>query len=86
MGGSSTHKSCLCSHGCMNKWGVNYWETYTPVVNRMSVRAMINLRILRELHTKSVYIFLAYTHAAVKSEIFTELPIGFGFEGEHPGE
>ena len=30
-------KSCLCTHGGMQKWGVNYWETYAPVVNWISV-------------------------------------------------
>ena len=30
--------------------------------------------------------FLAYTQYDVKSEIFMELPIGFGFEGGHPRE
>ena len=75
------HKYRLCAHGGMQQWGVNYWETYSPVVNCISVRAMITLSILRELHTKSVDFFLAYTKADVKTEIFMELPIGFGFEG-----
>ena len=68
----------------MQKLGVNYWETYSPVVYWMSVRAILTLRILRELHTKSVYFVLACTQADVKSEIFMELPILFGFEGDHP--
>ena len=35
----------------------NYWETYSPLVNWMSVRDMITLIILREIHTKPVYLF-----------------------------
>ena len=31
------HKARLCAHGGMTQWGVNYWETYSPVVNWMSV-------------------------------------------------
>ena len=46
--------------------------------------AMLTLRILRELHTKSVDFVPAYTQADVKSEIFMELPIGLGGEGAHP--
>ena len=57
MGGLSTHKDRICSYGGMQKWGVNYWETYYPVVNWMSVRAMLNPSILRELHTKPVDFF-----------------------------
>ena len=52
----------------------------------MSVRAMLTLTIIRELHTKSVDFVLAYTQADVKSEIFMKLPIGFGVEGAHPKE
>ena len=26
------HKARLCAHGGIQKWGINYWETYTPVV------------------------------------------------------
>ena len=60
------HKYRLCVHGGMQKWGVNCWETYYPVVNWMCVRVMLTLIILRELHTRSVYFFLSYTQAGIK--------------------
>ena len=47
-------KSRLCAHAGMQKQGVNYWETYSLVVNWMSVRAIIALIILIGIHTKSV--------------------------------
>ena len=50
----------------------------------MSVRAMINLSILREFHTKSVDFVLYYTQADFKTEIFMELSIYFWVEGAHP--
>ena len=31
------HKAHLCTHGVMQQFGVNYWETYAPVVNWISV-------------------------------------------------
>ena len=52
----------------------------------MSVKAMLTLIILRELHTKSVYFVLTYNQADVKLEILMELPIGFEVEGDHPRE
>eukprot|EP00957_Ditylum_brightwellii_P117134 8933615-Ditylum_brightwellii.AAC.1 len=27
------HKACLCAHGGMQRWSVDFWETYSPVVN-----------------------------------------------------
>ena len=78
------HKSLLFDHVGMQKWGLNYWDTYSPLVNWMSVRSMLTLSILRELHTKSVYFVMTYTQSDVKTEIFMELFIGFGVEGSHP--
>ena len=65
---------------------VNYWATYSPVVNLMSISAMLTLSILRELHTKSVDFFLSYTQADVKTDIFMELNIDFLVKGDHPRE
>ena len=51
-------KICPCSHRDMQKWGVYYWDTYSPLVNCMFVRAIITLIILRDIHNKSV-VFLS---------------------------
>ena len=68
----------VCSNG-----GMNYWDTCYPVVNWISVKAILTRSILRELQTKSVYFVLAYTQSDVKTEIFMELPIGFEVEVAH---
>ena len=78
------HKSCICSHGGMQQWGVNYWENYSPVVNWISIGVMLILNILRDIHNKSVYFVLVYTKADIESKIFMELPIEFWVEGYHP--
>ena len=70
----------------MQQWGVNYCKTYYPVVNFMSIRAMINLSILREIHTNSVDFVLDYTQSDVKTDTSMETPTGFGVEGGHPRE
>jgi len=31
------HKARLCAHGGMQQWSVSYWETYSPVVNMLTV-------------------------------------------------
>ena len=32
------HKDRLCAHGGQHQWGINYWETYAPVVNWVNIR------------------------------------------------
>ena len=82
--GSLIKKACLCDHGYMQKLGMNDWNTYSPVVNWMSIRTMPNMINLIDIHTKSVYFVLAYTQADVKADIFMELSILFRVEGDHP--
>jgi len=37
------HKARMCAHGGMQQWGTNYWETYSPVVNMVTVRLILLL-------------------------------------------
>ena len=37
------HKARIYAHGGMQQWEVNYWETYAPVVNCISVRFLFVL-------------------------------------------
>ena len=59
-------KSLLWDHGVMHQWGMNYWDACSPVVNSVSVRSMLTLSILIDIHTKSVYFVLAYTQSDMK--------------------
>ena len=44
----------------MQEKGVNYWKTYAPVVKWISVRIMLTLAEIENLHTKSIDFVLAY--------------------------
>ena len=70
------HKARLCAHGGMQIYGENYWDTYAPVVNWISVRIMLSLAIIHKLHTTSIDFFLAFPQAEVDVEIYMEVPIG----------
>jgi histone deacetylase 1/2 len=76
------HKARLCAHGGMQTWGVNYWETYAPVVNWFSVRTLMVLSILNDLETRSIDFVLAFPQADLDVDIYMELPFGFDFEGK----
>ena len=54
------HKARLCCHGGQQQWGVNYWDTYAPVVSWSSVRTLMTLSRLHNLHTKYVDFAQAY--------------------------
>ncbi len=37
------HKARLCAHDGIQQWGTNYWETYSPVVNMVTVCLILML-------------------------------------------
>ena len=79
------HKARLNAHGGMQRWGVDYWETYAPVVNWISVRLILVLSIIHGLETKAIDFVLAFPQAELEHDIFMELPYGFryGKKGEY---
>ena len=42
------HKYIICAHGVMQQWVVNYWETYDPVINWISVRSLLSISSMHE--------------------------------------
>jgi len=76
------HKARLCAHGGMQQWGENYWETYSPVVNMMSVRLLLLIAKIHNLDTKAIDFVLAFPQAELDVDIWMQLPIGFQVDGE----
>ncbi len=70
------HKARLCAHGGMQQWGENYWETYSPVVNMLSVRLLLAIAHIHGLETKSIDFVLAFPQAEIDIDIWMEIPDG----------
>ena len=75
------HKARLNAHGGMQTWGVDYWETYAPVVNWLSVRTMMTLSVIHDLESRSIDFVQAFPQADLEVPVWMELPWGFGREG-----
>ena len=75
------HKARLCAHGGMQRWGEDYWETYSPVVNWVTVRTLMALSLIHGLETKSIDFVLAFPQADLDTDVYMELPFGFDFAG-----
>jgi len=70
------HKARLNAHGGMQVYGENYWDTYAPVVNWISIRMMLTLSIIHNLYTTSIDFTLAFPQAEVETTIYMEVPLG----------
>ena len=61
----------------MQEWDENYWETYIPVVNMITVRLLLALCNFHKLESKSIAFVLAFPQADLEVDIWMELTIGF---------
>jgi hypothetical protein len=76
-GNLKKHKAQLCAHGGMQTWGQNYWETYAPVVNMVSVRILLAVAKIHGLSSKSIDFVHAFPQADLEVPVYMELPLGF---------
>jgi hypothetical protein len=76
------HKARLCAHGRMQQLGTNYWETYSPVVNMVTVCLILLLAQIFKLDSKAIDFVLAFSQAELDVDIWMYLPICFQVDTE----
>ena len=74
-------KARLCARGFMQEQGVDYDDTYSPVVAWSTVRLLLILSILQNYKTKQIDFTLAFVHAPLDPGTYVEMPRGFEFDG-----
>ncbi|KAL7465130.1 hypothetical protein ACHAXS_005455 [Conticribra weissflogii] len=73
-------KACFCVNGSWQKHGVNYFESWSPIVQWATVRLMIILSLILQLETAPADITAAFLHAKLKPTdppIYVQQPHGF---------
>ena len=68
------HKARLNLHGGKQIYGMNYYETYAPVVTWFAIRLMIIFGILFQWSLRQVNFIMAYPPAPIEMDIYMELP------------
>ena len=82
-GSLSKYKARLCVHGGQEQHGIHFWDTFAPVVSWMSVRTLLVLSKIHNLHTKSIDFVQAYPQADIKVTIYLHTPQGVSFGDKH---
>ncbi len=67
----------------MQQRGTNYWETYSPVVNMVTVQLILLLTRIYKLDSKAIDFVLAFPQAKLDVDIWMYLPIGFQVETDN---
>ena len=75
-------KARLCAHGGMQTYGQNYWETYAPTVNWISIRFLLIIAQILDLNTQAIDFVLAFPQADLDVPVYMELPAGMDLEGK----
>jgi hypothetical protein len=70
------YKARLNLHGGKQVFGMNYFETYAPVVTWFAIRLLIILVILFSRTAKQVDFIMAYPQAPIEMDMYMELPHG----------
>jgi hypothetical protein len=68
------YKARLNIHGGMQNYGVNYWETYSPVVNWFLICLSLILALLFSWHARQIDFVLAFPQANVECDLYMHLP------------
>jgi hypothetical protein len=71
------HKARLTVHGGKQEKGINFWETYSPVVSWFSIRFFLLLSMLQGWHTRQLDFVLAYPQADIECDMYMSIPSHF---------
>ena len=69
-------KARLNVHGGRQVHGINYWETFSPVVTWITIRILLILTILNKWYSRQVDFVLAFPQAKIETDMYMELPRG----------
>ena len=72
-------KARFCARGDQQLAGIDFFETYAPVVQWTTIRLMFILEILLGLKSKQGDVLCAFLHADLEpgENVFVEMPLGF---------
>ena len=74
------NKGILYAHGGMEQCGVNYWETYDPLVNKTIVRSLLSISSIHRFPSRSTESLIYFTQAELDVYVFMHIPLGMGVD------
>ena len=77
-------KARFCARGDQQLEGIDFFETYAPVVQWTTVRLMLILEILLQLKSKQGDVTAAFVHANLEEneKVYVRMPLGFRQQGK----
>jgi hypothetical protein len=76
-GAVSRYKARFVAKGCSQREGINYTETFSPVIRLASLRDFFSIAAARDLELGGLDIDTAFMHAPIKEDVYIRQPLGF---------
>ncbi len=72
-------KACICAQGNHQLKGIDFLETYAPVVQWTTIRLMFILEILLGMKSKQGDVTCDFLHAGLEpgENVYVDMPLGF---------
>ena len=81
-GSIERHKARLVAQGFSQRYGVDYDETFSPVVRFESIRTVIALSVQRGLKLHQMDVTAAFLNGELEDEVYMKQPEGFEVKGK----
>lgn len=70
------YKARLVAKGFKQKFGVDFFETYSPVANMNSIRVVLSVVVTMGYMTEQLDVDTAFLNSDLKEEVYMEVPYG----------
>ena len=81
-GAVERYKARLVAQGCTQRFGLDYEETFSPVVRFESIRSVVSLGTQHKLQLHQMDVSAAFLHGELTEEVYMKQPEGFVEEGK----
>ena len=71
------YKARLVAQGFSQRHGIDYEETYSPVMDATTFRYLIYLAVSEGLHMLLMDVVIAYLYGSIDTNVYMKIPEGF---------